>query len=301
MGINAHKIKKWFNMVRGNSVYHVNQDEGKYYSKNDIKGYYNNLTEKVSRFGEEGLTIPKVKVDSGEEVYLPTAVFQYGLGAYDLFLGSGEPIMLQRTMTCADWAVNNQDENGGWKTFEFENKKEPYSSMTQGEGVSLLLRAFREDNNPKYFEAAKKAVYFMIKPISDGGTALFDEENVYLYEYTYEPLILNGWIFSFWGLWDYCLECHDETIADIRDRTLASLVHKLPEFDIGYWSKYEDGKRICSPFYHNLHIAQLNVMYDLTGEKVFKEYAKKWKEYTESWFKRSRAFVKKATQKILEK
>ena len=300
MGINAHKIRKWVNMMCGNSVYHVKQDEGKYYSKTGIKGYYNNLTEKVSRFGEKGLTIPKVKVDSGEEIYLSTAVFQYGLGAYDLYLETGEKLMLQRMIVCADWAVKNQEANGGWKTFEFENKIEPYSSMTQGEGTSLLLRAYRESKDNKYLDASRKAIYFMIKPISDGGTALFDGADVYLYEYTYEPLILNGWIFSFWGLWDYCIECHDQIIEKLRDRTLVSIIKKIPEYDIGYWSKYEDGRRICSPFYHNLHIAQLKVMYDLTGEETFNNYALKWEQYARSRYKRTRAFITKVFQKILE-
>lgn len=47
MGVNLFKIKKWTKMLRGNSVYHVNQNEGKYYSKTEVKGYYNNLTDKV--------------------------------------------------------------------------------------------------------------------------------------------------------------------------------------------------------------------------------------------------------------
>lgn len=33
MGVNLFKIKKWTHMLLGNSVYHVNQNEGKYYSK----------------------------------------------------------------------------------------------------------------------------------------------------------------------------------------------------------------------------------------------------------------------------
>ena len=43
--------------------------------------------------------------------------------------------------------------------------------MTQGEGASLLLRAYKETGDEKYFTGAKKAVYFMIIPIEEGGTA----------------------------------------------------------------------------------------------------------------------------------
>ena len=86
MGINKQKIKKWTNMLLGNSPYHVNQNEGKAYSKTEICGYYNNLTEKVSRFGLPGDTVPMTVVDSGEKTYFSIAIFQYGLAAYDLLL-----------------------------------------------------------------------------------------------------------------------------------------------------------------------------------------------------------------------
>ena len=59
MSISLYKIKKWTNMLRGKSVHHVLQDEGKLYSKTEIRGYYNNLTEKVSRFGREDNSVPK--------------------------------------------------------------------------------------------------------------------------------------------------------------------------------------------------------------------------------------------------
>jgi hypothetical protein len=73
-------------MMLGRSSYHVNQDEGKLYSKNEIKGYYNNLTEKVTKYGKPGELVPKTVVDTGEEIYFSIAIFQYGLAAYDLYL-----------------------------------------------------------------------------------------------------------------------------------------------------------------------------------------------------------------------
>lgn len=60
--------------------------------------------------------------------------------------------MLNKAKTCSDWAVNNQDKNGGWDTFSFENEKYPYSSMAQAEGVSLLLRTYKIIEDPKYLE-----------------------------------------------------------------------------------------------------------------------------------------------------
>ena len=49
MGISIYKIKKWYKMMTGKSISHVNQGVGTCYSKTEIAGYYNDLTEKVTK------------------------------------------------------------------------------------------------------------------------------------------------------------------------------------------------------------------------------------------------------------
>ena len=63
---------------------------------------------------------------------------------------------------------------------------------------------------------------------------------------------------------------------------------------------YEDGMRISSPFYHKLHIAQLNIMYELTGKDVYKTYADKFEKYQSNKIYKNIAFVRKAMQKIFK-
>ncbi len=302
MSLNTHKIAKWYNMLRGNSSYHVNQDEGKIYSKTEIKGYYNNLTEKITRFGYDDDRVPSTIVDTGESIYFSIAIFQYGLAAYDLYLLSDEKdtSMLKKVKACANWAVDTQQEDGAWVTFAYETPEYPYSAMAQGEGISLLLRAFIATEDKRYLNATNKACDFMLLSFEEGGPTKYEGNNVYLYECPKEPLILNGWIFSIWGLMDYCKMVEDVQAKNVLDRTLTTLERKLPDFNLSYWSMYEDGKRISSPFYHKLHVAQLNVMYDLTGKQVYKTYADKWARYEKNWLFRKIAFVNKACQKVLE-
>jgi len=301
MSVNYHKIKKWMNMLLGKSVYHVNQDEGKIYSLDGVEGYYNNLTEKVSKFGEKGDNVPKTVVDTGEEIYFSIAIMQYGLGAYDLYLLNKDTAMIPKVLACADWAVENQQSDGSWVTFFFENPKHPYSSMAQGEGISLLIRANIITNDEKYKIAARKALQFMLLPLERGGTTKYEGNDVYFYECTGEPLILNGWIFSIWGVYDYYKYFHDKESKEVLDATILTLGKKLPDFDIGYWSKYEDGRRICSPFYHQLHITQLHTMMLLTGMEIFEDYATLWANYKRKPLMRGYAFIRKVFQKITEK
>ena len=299
MGVSIYKIKKWYKMLTGQSISHVNQGVGTCYSKEEVAGYYNDLTEKITR-DDPTILVPKYHVDSGEEIFFTIGIFQYGLAAYDLYLRTGEQRYLDKLQACADWAVENQPEDGGWVTFAHECPEQSYSSMAQGEGISMLVRAHKVWKEEKYLEAARKAKEFMLKPLDEGGTTDYREPDVYLYEYTFRPLVLNGWIFSLWGLYDYDKYTSDEQTGVVLAATLETLKKKLPEFDIGYWSMYEDGKRICSPFYHDLHIAQLTVMYDLFGDAIYQEYAEKWDGYRRSFWNPKLAFIKKAWQKVME-
>ena len=83
-------------------------------------------------------------------------------------------------------------------------------------------------------------------------------------------------------------------------KSVNTLVNILPQFDCAYWSMYDLDGKITSPFYHNLHIAQMKVMYDLTGKEIFKEYANRWQKQQRNVFCKSLAFLIKAIQKIKE-
>ena len=299
MGVSIYKIKKWYKMLTGQSISHVSQGIGTCYSKETVAGYYNDLTEKITK-DDPNILVPKYHVDTGEEIFFTIGIFQYGLAAYDLYLKTGEQQYLDKLLACANWTVENQPEDGGWVTFDHECPEQPYSSMAQGEGISMLIRAHIVTKEDKYLDAARKAKDFMLKPLTEGGTTDYQGTDVYLYEYTFRPLVLNGWIFSLWGLYDYFKYTSDEQTGTILVATLETLKKKLPEFDIGYWSMYEDGKRICSPFYHDLHIAQLDVMHDLFGDEIYKEYAQKWDACRRSFWNPKLAFIKKAWQKVME-
>lgn len=299
MGISIYKVKKWYKMMTGKSISHVNQGIGSCYSKNEILGYYNDLTEKVTKDDPE-ILVPQYYVDTGEKIYFSIGVFQYGLAAHDLYLSTQNEIYKNKLIACAKWAVENQQDDGGWNTFAYKKNNAPYSSMAQGEGISMLLRAAIVTGNTEFINAAHKAKSFMLKSIKEGGTTEYKGEEVFFYEATNHPVILNGWIFSIWGLFDYCKFVEDDEAKKVLSKSLETLKNALPNFDINYWSKYDADKHICSPFYHRLHIAQLNVMYDLFGDSVYKEYADKWDGYLRSFWKPKKAFCVKVVQKIFE-
>lgn len=301
MSLNLYNIKKWYRMLTGKSLLHVKQDIGTCFSKTEIKGYYNNLTRKVMQDIKllNSLQLPITTTEKGEKVYFPVQIFQYGLGSYDLYLQTKEIKFLNRFNLCVEWAKSNQLNSGAWDNFSFVYPKNPYGAMCQGEGASLLLRAYILTKDNTYLEQAKKALDFMLLPIEKGGTTQYQDKNIILLEYTHLPMVLNGFIFALFGLFDMFFIY--EQYKQILEQTINTLIKFLPQFDNSYWSLYSLDKKIASPFYHNLHIAQLQALYQLTEQEIFNNYANKWTKYEINSINKGRAFIKKSFQKIMEK
>ena len=290
-------------MLAGKSILYVDQGLGKVFSVTQIAGYYNDLTQKVTRDIEnlnDSAYIPKFVTENGIETEFPISVIQYGLGCYDLYLESNEKIYLEKFMSCVEWALVHQTPTGAFGVFSLIYPDAPYSAMCQGEAASLLLRAWKTTGEERFLLSAQKAIDFMLLPLDKGGTAVYDNSGVVLMEYTHSPCVMNGWIFALFGLYDMALAMPMANYREMFGWSIEALKACLPKFDNGYWSMYDIETKIASPFYHNLHIAQLQALYALTGEAIFDEYTKKFNEYKSSFWKRKRAFLKKAIQKILE-
>ena len=303
MAINRYNLKKWYEMLAGKSVSHVNQDKGKYYSTQTVKGYYNNLTEKVTMqpdlLGTNNL--PLISDEKGGMCEFPVAIFQYGLGAYDLYLAKKDTIYKEKFRQCCLWALIHQEENGAWSNFHMFFPENPYGAMCQGEGVSLLIRGYIEYGDNKYMVGAQKALDFMLKSVEEGGTTLYDNNDVCFLEYTHKPIVLNGWIFAWWGLYDYVKYTGDNGYySKIMEKSCDTLRCYLPMFSLKYWSKYRIGKELTSPFYHRLHIAQMQAMFDITNIVDFENYADLWSKQLKNPIFKGFAFAVKSYQKIME-
>lgn len=305
MALSIYNIRKWYLMLTGKSVLHVHQDMGKYFTVGALCGYFNNLTEKVTSLPQLLSTddLPKYKMPSGRLVTFPVAIFQYGLGAYDLFLATGDAPYKTKFLQCCQWAIAHQEPSGAWNTFFFKYPHNPYGAMSQGEGVSLLLRGYKETHNEEWLAAAKKAIDFMLKPLSEGGcTAYGADGGVTLCEYTHLPVVMNGWIFAWFGLYDYILATNDKgRYRQLLNQSEKTLEATLPAFSCRYWSLYDKSGKMASPFYHQLHIAQMQALATVTGKATYKHYAERWERYLHNPVFTAIAFVKKAWQKIIEK
>lgn len=300
--LSLFNIKKWYKMILGKSILHIKQDVGKNYSISKVSGYYNDLTGKVlhDKFFDK-FEIPKLEIENNRSVYFPISIFQYGLGAYDLYLISNKSAYWSKFMQMCDWALENQNENGSWNNFDFVYPTNPFSAMAQGEGASLLIRGYIETKETKFLHAAQKAIDFMIIPIEKGGTSYYVDDQIFFMEYTNKPVVLNGWIFAIFGLYDFTKVNRCPKYNEILQKSLLTLEKNLNKFDLHYWSSYNlDNSIITSKFYHDLHIAQLFALYNIFKYNEFQIYMIKWTVYSKKLINRSRAFIIKVFQKLFE-
>ena len=129
--------------------------------------------------------------------YNPIAIAQYGLGNYNLWRQTGDPTRKQKFLLIADWLCSNLEPNAQgfavWNHhFNWEYRdtlRAPwYSALAQGQGISLLVRAYKETGVPKYLDAARRAFVSFQHSIPDGGVAFTDESgDLWFEEYIVSP------------------------------------------------------------------------------------------------------------------
>lgn len=252
----------------------------------------------INRFDENGIPINKTYIDVTDQdfVYFPISIGQMGLSVYHTYLETGSKKDIERFLKFVDWFNENAETskiNGArWLTDvslpQYRNPGPWQSAFAQSRGISILLRGFQLTNNEKFAEIAKQALIPFTKPVSEGGVTSYTKWGPFYEEYTASvpTLVLNGMIFSMCGIFDFLRVFPEDTLAKkLFDEGILTLKNILPEFDLGFWSRYN----LCSADWHpqidpatigyqRLHITQLELLYRLTKEAVFKDFSQKFRE-----------------------
>lgn len=295
----------WAKMLAGKSYYHEPQKLGKVFEPGELKGYFNDLTGKTQWTGEvDADGVPVNILSNGQKIQFPILITQKALGHWDRWLKKKEDEDKSQFLTLCNWLVEHQDDKGGWDTWQTLRGQcyLRYSAMTQGQALSVLSRALKLTSDSRYQQTAEKTVNILLTSVKEGGVTYFEENGVFLEEAPSQPrnTILNGWIFSLFGLYDYNLVLDDRRARDMFELSIDTLAQYLPSYDNGYWSYYDSQTHLSSPFYHSLHISQLEALCLISHEPVFKRYHQQWTIFQDRFINRTRALMVKAFQKLKE-
>lgn len=289
--------------------WHVREPMGKHIATDGLGGYPIDMRGKTSKYrGQLHDGFPLRDQNREGLQLLPVTVTQMALGHYDCWLEDQRQERVDAIRRSADWLTKQhgpcEGKLDGWSYWFDHGRlgiKAPFiSAMGQGQGISLLVRAHKIIGDERYLETAKLAFKPFLHAVGEGGvTAFMANGDVFFEEYPCQPYshIFNGHVFALWGVYDYATYLNDQTAHQLASSGRATLIKMLPRYDLQYWSRYglfpHPRPNVASPFYHELHIAQLHALYALFGDNAFAEYAARWESQFDNWLNCLRAVYEK--------
>ncbi len=177
-----------------------------------------------------------------------------------------------------DWILDNVEDDGAiWHDFKFpfyDNfPKQWVGGLAQGLCISALLKMNRETKEKVYIDTAKKVFNGLKKHCTD--------EWSWIYEYPNVPSILNGNLYSLYGVYE--LKDLYEPAKKFYYESKKNLARHLHYFDNGFWSYYDLEKNLpATLFYHKIHIELLRVHHCLERDPIFDKYSFRFQSYLDA-------------------
>ncbi len=243
-------------------------------------------------------------------------ICEKGLGHFDNWLQSGSAADLDSFVAITRWLLETQDSLGAWVQFrcaqgptydgvpvgvpcEWVRASTPYSGMGVGLAISILVRAYSINHANRLLSAAQRGYEVLRRPTSKGGVCAWVGQQTSIEEVPKTPrnTILNGWLFGIFGARDLWLANGSTQVREFVEANCRSLVFRLPEFELPWWSKYDEAGHVAKPSYQLLHACQLAVLDTAEPQFGFGEISTQW--FTRiRWGNTLRALAEVAVQRL---
>ena len=286
------------------------------FTSQELDFYYIKFGENTSKlnrlihsFDKDGIPLNSAYIDVENKNlhYYPISIGQYALSIFHTYLLTGSSEKKEHFLRLAEWFYNNkiEDEMLGYYWLTNVDKPEykvftPWkSAFSQSRALSVLSRAWQITGDSKYLSVCEKALIPFSTSVSNGGVAVNKLVNnnklLSIYEeYVAEKptRVLDGHIFSLLGLYDFIratknLNSDSHKLALILfNNGVNGLIDLLPEYDMGYWVRFNlcelpsyPKNDPCTIGYLRLIIKQLDILYSITGKEVLFDYSIRFKKY----------------------
>ena len=258
-----------------------------------VKTAYNNNRD------DDGVIMLNYHGDLGLQ-YNPNAIAQQALGYYDKYLDEANQGYKEAFLTQVNYFLKHgrviQDDILLWEyNFPFEMRNhlsDPWrSALSQGQAISVLLRAHQITGDERYVEAGKmgyRAFHFLARD-HEGGVLDEQDGMIWLEEYIVNPPnhVLNGFVWALWGVRDYAVYFEDKHAWELWREGLRTLERNIRNYDLGFWTSYDwphgYNKNLpimpASLYYQRLHIVQMEAMYNLTGKAIYRHFQNRWQKF----------------------
>ncbi len=176
------------------------------------------------------------------------------------------------------WIINNMEKDGAiWHDFDivsYDNVKAPWvGGLSQGLSISAMIMAYKKTNDKSYLDYAK----LLFNGLQKHCVFIDDNKNKWICEYPSVPSILNGFIYSLYGVNDLLNQKIEIKSKEFLSGCMTTIHRNLHRYDLGNWSKYDLVYHYpATKFYNDIHVKQLIALYNITKDSYYLDYANRW-------------------------
>lgn len=266
---------------------------------------FEHLNRLITTLDQDGIPLNTTYIDIAEKKlhYYPISVGQYGLALFHSCLKTDSAEKRAQFLRIADWFAKNAQHDDRLGAFWLTDVPKPEyrvfspwkSAFAQSRALSILMRAWQLTGKNDYYTLAGEALEPFYFDIREGGvTANLYEQRPFYEEYVAaEPtMVLDGHIFALFGLFDF-VRCTSKSSPEsahkaqkLFERGITSLIDWLPEFDLGYWVRFNLCRMAhypaidpCTVSYLHLIVEQLKILAEITGKMELSTFARQFKDY----------------------
>jgi hypothetical protein len=234
------------------------------------------------------------RYDNAGWKYSPVAASQFCYTAYNEYILTGNETLKTHVIQQSEGLLSRSEQNGGGLLWRYNFSQATFgaepgwiSGMAQGLAMACFSGAYLITENQSFADAAYKAYIGLNAPFGDNGTRIdLNEDAVFFEEVAGKgsdpSQILNGMIYALGGLWLSNEASQNEEYITSLEKGITGVKILLDNYDAGGSSLYDLGpKRIArlGTNYNLVHVAQMQWLYDLTGDVVFLEKALQFLSY----------------------
>lgn len=260
------------------------QPPGSFATFDEVSGYYVDLRQKAIAPLRPRRTARGEVAPPG-----PTALAQRALGLYDRYL-AGQDDTPRAFLDSIDALLACATRSDGFPLWYYSVAVPKYartapwlSCMAQGQAASALTRAFLLTGDQQLAEDAERAALAVAHFGAQQGLLVPTHAGPIPQECPSDPPshILNGWIYFLWGLSDVARALKSSEAMSLFDRCTEALRLRIKEYDLGWWSRYSlyppASPDLAKPFYHRIHVVQMQMMYRMTHLQEFNDVSVSWR------------------------
>lgn len=237
----------------------------------------------------------------------PFFISRYANGLYADWYRAGceDDALRSAFLRQVEWFADNVEMRDGMAVWPYEFPNPHYhlnagwiSGIGQSHIAAVLYRGFALTGDERLRELSTAAMVPYFRSIEDGGVAAYGDGGVWIQEAPEADgkayNVLNGHITGLYGVLDMERMTGGPKYRQLIENAIDAVRSQLDKFDAGFTSFYAmrgpEGREVeIAPLddYHNLHIRQLETLYELDGDPIFLEFAERFKGYQQVVFDRT--------------